>query len=108
MRLLDWAVDWWLRKCPHDGRNVVADLLEGDGPTQVKYCRRCGAVKREFDHDWRRPRPLWHGPNGRHSCRKGRDNDTHRARIIEASVAQITALWKAAHAAMMAEKGETK
>lgn len=60
MWLLDKIIDWWLQKCPHDGRDVAADILEGDGPTQVKYCRRCGAVRREFEKEWRRPRPLWH------------------------------------------------
>lgn len=57
--IFDHFVDWWLRKCQHDGTHVLADLMEGDGPTQVKYCRRCGAVRREFEQEWRRPSPLW-------------------------------------------------
>ena len=57
--LLAWAVDRWMRACPHDGRDVLADLLEGDGRFEVRYCRRCGAVRRAFETEWRRPRPLW-------------------------------------------------
>jgi hypothetical protein len=44
MKIIDYFVDWWLTRCPHDGQNVAADLLEGSGNVRVKYCRRCGAV----------------------------------------------------------------
>jgi hypothetical protein len=60
MRLIDRFVDWWLRRCVHDGSHVAADILEGDGGIQVKYCRRCGAVRRGGSPEWRRPRPLWY------------------------------------------------
>jgi hypothetical protein len=58
MRMLDWVVDWWMARCPHDRGDVMADLMEGEGETEVKYCRRCGAVRRSFEKEWRRPRPL--------------------------------------------------
>ena len=67
-RLADWLVDQWLKRCPHDGRHVLADLMEGDGGTQVKYCRRCGAVRLGFEREWRRPRPLWFS-KGKHDMR---------------------------------------
>ena len=57
--IIDNLVDWWLRRCPHDGSNVTADLLEGSGDVEVKYCRRCGAVRPDYSSEWRRPRPLW-------------------------------------------------
>jgi hypothetical protein len=58
-RLLDNLVDWWLKRCPHAGQNVAADILEGGSDVAVKYCRRCGAVRPEYSSEWRRPRPLW-------------------------------------------------
>ena len=60
MFVIDMFVDWWMRRCPHDGRDVMSDLLEGDGNFRVKYCRRCGSVRSEHSAEWRRPRPLWH------------------------------------------------
>lgn len=68
MRLLDKLVDWWMRRCPHDGHHVAADILNGGNPDiQVKYCRRCGAVRIDcMTADdigfWDRPRPLWYPP----------------------------------------------
>jgi hypothetical protein len=59
MRLMDWLADWWLRRCLHDGSHVAADILEGCGSVEVKYCRRCGAVRPEYSSEWRRARPLW-------------------------------------------------
>lgn len=63
-RFIDWLVDWWLRRCPHNETHVAADILEGDWPgNRVCYCRRCGAVR--LSHKgigygvWRRPQPLW-------------------------------------------------
>lgn len=57
--LADWLADQWQQLCVHDDRDVAADIMEGGGETEVKYCRRCGAVRRSFDGEWRRPRPLW-------------------------------------------------
>jgi hypothetical protein len=67
-----WLLDKLQARCPHDGRYVSADILEGgmnNGYTQLQLCRRCGAVRFVFgDHcagetlryqEWRRPRPLW-------------------------------------------------
>jgi hypothetical protein len=59
MKLLDRLIDWWLRRCLHDGAHVAADILEGGGNFAVKYCRRCGAVRPDYAVEWRRPRPLW-------------------------------------------------
>ncbi len=77
--LLSWLQDQLLaalqRRCEHPGDMVAADLLEGcaDG-IEVRYCRRCGAVKTDWDpkpgrskfatlpHYWRTPDPnLWRG-----------------------------------------------
>lgn len=57
--MIDWFVDWWLRKCPHDDSHINADILEGGYDVAVKYCGRCGAVRPQYSSDWRRPRPLW-------------------------------------------------
>ena len=59
MKLIDHIVEWWLNRCPHDGSHVAADILEGCGDVEVKYCRRCGAVRPSYSNEWRRPRPLW-------------------------------------------------
>lgn len=69
--LFDRIIDWWIRRCPHDGSHVAADILEGGWNNgRVKYCRRCGAVQIAYDaspmglSEWRRPRPIWF-PHGR-------------------------------------------
>lgn len=61
------------RRCQHPGDMVAVDILEGcaDGRPEVKYCRRCGAVKFVWasigkvppsEWEWRRPDPnLWRG-----------------------------------------------
>jgi hypothetical protein len=59
MKLIDWLVDRWMQSCLHDGSHVMADLLEGGGNDEIKYCRRCGAVRLAYSSEWRRPRPLW-------------------------------------------------
>lgn len=78
-RLTQWFEDQLLRylqtRCTHPDRMVAADILEGcaDG-IAVKYCRRCGAIKTDWDaympdnpfitleHWWRSPDPnLWRG-----------------------------------------------
>lgn len=73
--LEDALLAWLQRRCVHPERMVAVDILEGcaDG-IQVRYCRRCGAVKTDWnphdpahafialDHTWRRPDPhLWRG-----------------------------------------------
>lgn len=60
MKIIDWLVDRWMQLCPHDGAHVAADILEGSSKDfEVKYCRRCGAVRPSYSSEWRRPRPLW-------------------------------------------------
>lgn len=78
-RLIRYVEDCVLRfiqkRCEHPSEMVAADILEGcaDG-IEIKYCRRCGSVKTEWDphdpahkymileHWWRRPDPfLWRG-----------------------------------------------
>lgn len=71
--LEDWFLMKLQRRCQHPDDMVAVDLLEGcaDG-IEVAYCRRCGAVKTDWnpdddhhrfislDHCWRRPDPfLW-------------------------------------------------
>lgn len=60
-------IDKWMDDCVHAMQNVAADLLEGGVlGTEVKYCRRCGAVRIVYlpqEGEWRRPRPLWHPEN---------------------------------------------
>jgi hypothetical protein len=58
-RFVDWLVDLWLQKCIHSPENIAADILEGSSSIEVKYCRRCGAVRISYQKQWRRPRPLW-------------------------------------------------
>lgn len=61
MKIIERIVDWWMRRCPHYGYYVAADILEGGGSgVEVKYCRRCGAVRTSYSKEWRRPRPLWY------------------------------------------------
>lgn len=76
MKFSDWLVDWWLRRCPHDPRHVVADFLEGANDQGeragaasfgVQWCGRCGAIRHGnpvtmpvlADAEWTRPQPLW-------------------------------------------------
>jgi len=60
MRIVDWFIDLWMRNCKHLDQNVAADILDGSCyKVEVKYCRRCGAVRPSYDKEWRRPRPLW-------------------------------------------------
>ena len=67
MRFADWFVDKWLQSCRHDGGDVLADLMEGDGPTQVQVLPPLwGTCAEELEREWRRPRPLWSG--GRMTC----------------------------------------
>lgn len=59
-RCIDRLVDIWLQKCNHLDVNVASDILEGMYiPLEVKYCRRCGAVRTNYSTEWRRPRPIW-------------------------------------------------
>jgi hypothetical protein len=64
MRVMYWIADRivevWLKACTHDDANVAADVLEGCADVEVKYCRRCGAVRPAYASEWRRPSPLWH------------------------------------------------
>lgn len=62
------------KRCHHPSNMIAVDLLERcvDG-LKVAYCRRCGAIKTEWqptgqskfntlEHTWRRPDPnLWRG-----------------------------------------------
>jgi hypothetical protein len=59
-KLLDWLVDKWLRRCLHNSSHVAADILEGSSDVEVKYCRRCGAVRPSYTREWRTPKPLWY------------------------------------------------
>lgn len=79
MKLLRWISDQILsflqRKCDHPGNMVAADILEGSVEgIAVKYCRRCGSIKTDWEpgtpargmivlpHYWRLPDPnLWRG-----------------------------------------------
>lgn len=72
-KLEDLLLRFLQRRCSHPGWMVTADALEGgvDG-LEVKWCRRCGALKTDWspfdpshkfitlEHWWRRPDPyLW-------------------------------------------------
>lgn len=74
-----WIEDQILRfiqkRCEHPGEMVAANILEGCAPgIEVKYCRRCGAIKTDWapghsdrrficlQHWWQSPNPnLWRG-----------------------------------------------
>ena len=52
--LQDWMFRFLQKRCRHPGEMVAADLLEGNvDHIQIRYCRRCGAVKVEWS-----PRPI--------------------------------------------------
>jgi NMD protein affecting ribosome stability and mRNA decay len=57
--IIDRVIEWWLKRCHHADHHVAADILEGGSDVEVKYCRRCGAVRPSYTSEWRRPRPLW-------------------------------------------------
>lgn len=63
----DQILAWLQRRCMHPSEMVAVDILEGAGDDiEVGYCRRCGAVRLNYNHnliqDWRRPDPnLWRG-----------------------------------------------
>lgn len=67
--LESWLLNQLLKRCPHDGRYVAADILEGAlQQRQVQLCKRCGAVRFTFGDvgvelphygEWRRPNPIW-------------------------------------------------
>lgn len=76
IRLLeDYVLAFIQKRCDHPGEMVAVDILEGCADNlEVKYCRRCGSVKTDWnphdpkhqfisiDHFWRRPDPfLWRG-----------------------------------------------
>jgi len=76
-RVEDWLLAMLQRRCGHPSEMVAVDILEGcaDG-IEVAYCRRCGAIKTDWDpfdshhqfitldHWWRLPDPhLWRGWN---------------------------------------------
>lgn len=72
-RVEDRLLERLQRRCQHPDDMVVVDALEGCGcGVEIKYCRRCGAMKPVFlprsvnvvpsEWEWRRPLPtLWHG-----------------------------------------------
>lgn len=73
--LQDLVLRFIQKRCKHPGNMVATDILEGCGNgIAVSYCRRCGAVKTDWDpfradgriaaleHFWRSPDPfLWRG-----------------------------------------------
>lgn len=79
MKIIKRVEDFFLatlqKRCDHPGAMVAADVLEGDVKhLNVKWCRRCGAIKTDWspkdpehkfvtlEHVWRRPDPnLWRG-----------------------------------------------
>ena len=74
-RIEDWFLRLIQRRCVHPDDMVASDVLEGCAPgIQVKWCRRCGAIKADWnpqaqttqfislEHTWRSPDPhLWRG-----------------------------------------------
>ncbi len=57
--MINYLISWWLKQCQHKPEHVAADILEGACDVEVKYCRRCGAVRPSYSSEWRIPRPLW-------------------------------------------------
>ena len=64
-RLLDRVLAWLQGRCSHPDHMVSADVTEGGaGDLQVKWCRRCGAVRVTWymgcttPQRWRRPDPM--------------------------------------------------
>lgn len=72
-RVEDRLLQFLQRRCTHPDDMVAVDVLEGcaDGRPEIRYCRRCGAIKPVWqslgqtppaEWEWRRPLPtLWHG-----------------------------------------------
>lgn len=52
-------LSWLQSRCRHPAEHVMADILEGDGNKEVKWCWVCGAVRIRGDHRWREPRADW-------------------------------------------------
>lgn len=74
MSITNYFADWFIRKCPHDDRDVLADIHSGDLKDQrVQYCRRCGSYRfvrvigpaAARVGEWERPRPLWSHVGGK-------------------------------------------
>jgi hypothetical protein len=64
--MIAFILYWLQRRCTHPSHMVVADLNEGDlhgGDVQLKWCRRCGAVRKSWymgcttPEPWRLPEP---------------------------------------------------
>jgi hypothetical protein len=49
---------WLQRMCVHPPESVVADIHEGDGDIDTKWCRVCGSYK-FGEGTWREMRPEW-------------------------------------------------
>ena len=47
------------KRCKHPLHSVLADILEGEGKTEIKWCAYCGAFRRDFEKEWREPHPEW-------------------------------------------------
>jgi len=58
-RLWRKALRFLQKRCQHESRSVTADILEGDHSDDVKWCRICGAYRRDGQLEWREPRPDW-------------------------------------------------
>ena len=45
---VEFLCNWLHRKCTHPPKEVVADLLEGEGNRSILWCRVCGAYRFEY------------------------------------------------------------
>ena len=68
MKIGDYFLSFLQRRCTHPSHMVAVDILEGGATVEVSYCRRCGAVKINWQPNktkllaWRLPDPfLWKG-----------------------------------------------
>ena len=83
--LEDCALSFLQGHCDHPDEMVASDVLEGCvDHLEVKYCRRCGAIKTDWspndpehnfiilEHWWRKPDPhLWRDGNAISHIRNG-------------------------------------
>lgn len=56
MKIIEWIIYQWQKRCSHSGKQCFADLNQGDA-SPIAWCTRCGAIKRSTY--WESPDAKW-------------------------------------------------